>query len=130
ERDGEDHDQSGAGGSGPGGPAGSGGFLLEPDGLYPDGDPQPDLHARRGRAPDGGPQDAGARAGALHPAGPGGRKRGWRDVGDQGPGAGEHRRRRRPRVGPRDHRLDRRARRPQGEPGRKVGAGRQDQIIM
>src|SRR4028118_26572 len=130
ERDGEDHYQPGAGGPGAGGAAGAGGFLLEPDGLYPDGDTEPDLHARRGRPSDGRPQDAGTRARALHPTGFGGRQGGWGDPGDQGLRAREHRRRRQPRARPGDHRLDRRAGRPAGEPGSKVGAGRQDKVLI
>src|SRR5829696_439206 len=42
--------------------------------------------------------------------------------------AGEHRRRRGSRVGPRDHRLRDRARRPESQPGRKVGAEGPDSI--
>jgi Arc/MetJ-type ribon-helix-helix transcriptional regulator len=50
--------------------------------------------------------------------------RGRRDPGDKGSRAGEHRRGCQPRAGPRNHKLPDRARRPQGQPGRQVGAER------
>src|SRR3712207_5592557 len=73
-----------------------------------------------------------ARAGcaARHPPRPGGGARGRREAPDPGPRPREHRRRRLPRVGPGDNRLARGAWRLQGEPGRKVGAGGADPIVM